>query len=161
MPKLSGIVGNAPHIAELLEAGLCCRAALIVVVIEAEGHFNKAGGTFCGKRRLIKENQKVLACTTKPTEVNSNELSWESSMSRFLDQIFSCRRDQYTGFPPHTLLEKCSIPTNGFDVAELAVELALVLCSIAVLTKRSGFWLAGIGSGLVGALIAVSVYVLH
>jgi hypothetical protein len=50
---------------------------------------------------------------------------------------------------------------DRFDVAELAVELALVLCSIAVLTKRSGFWLAGIACGLVGALIAVSVFVLH
>ena len=40
-------------------------------------------------------------------------------MSRFLDQIFSCRRDQYTGFPPRTLLEKCSIPPNAFDPAEL------------------------------------------
>ncbi len=40
-------------------------------------------------------------------------------MSRFLDQIFSCRRDQYTGFPPRTLLEKCSIPANTFDPAEL------------------------------------------
>ena len=40
-------------------------------------------------------------------------------MSRFLDQIFSCRRDQYTGFPPHTLLEKCSLPANAFDPDEL------------------------------------------
>jgi hypothetical protein len=40
-------------------------------------------------------------------------------MSRFLDQIFACRRDQYTGFPPHTLLEKCSIPANAFDQDEL------------------------------------------
>ena len=40
-------------------------------------------------------------------------------MSRFLDQIFSCRRDQYTGFPPGILLEKCSIPANAFDPDEL------------------------------------------
>jgi hypothetical protein len=40
-------------------------------------------------------------------------------MSRFLDQIFSCRRDQYTGFPPGALLEKCSIPANAFDHDEL------------------------------------------
>jgi len=40
-------------------------------------------------------------------------------MSRFLDQIFSCRRGEYTGFPPRALLEKCSIPANAFDSAEL------------------------------------------
>jgi hypothetical protein len=40
-------------------------------------------------------------------------------MSRFLDQIFSCCRDQYTGFSPPMLLEKCSIPANAFDQEEL------------------------------------------
>jgi hypothetical protein len=40
-------------------------------------------------------------------------------MSRFLDQIFCCRREQYTGFPPSTLLEKCSIPAHSFDPAEM------------------------------------------
>jgi hypothetical protein len=40
-------------------------------------------------------------------------------MSRFLDQIFSCRREEYTGFPPGALLEKCSIPANAFDPDEL------------------------------------------
>ena len=39
-------------------------------------------------------------------------------MSRFLDQIFSCRREEYTGFPPGALLEKCSIPANAFDPDE-------------------------------------------
>jgi hypothetical protein len=43
----------------------------------------------------------------------------EVCMSRFLDQIFSCRRDQYTGFPPGALLEKCPIPKNAFDQDEL------------------------------------------
>ena len=40
---------------------------------------------------------------------------------------------------------------DRFDVAELGVELALVLCSIAVLTKQRGFWFAGITVGVVGA----------
>jgi hypothetical protein len=68
---------------------------------------------------MTKENQFVLACTLKTTEVSSGELFWKCCMSRFLDQIFSCRRDQYTGFPPHILLEKCSIPANAFDRDEL------------------------------------------
>ena len=48
-----------------------------------------------------------------------------------------------------------------FDISELAVDLALVLCSIAVLTKRNGFWLTGIACGVAGALVAASVFVLH
>jgi len=42
------------------------------------------------------------------------------------------------------------------DVAELAIELALVLCSLAVLTKASSFWYSGIAAGIVGLAIAAS-----
>ncbi|HKD65860.1 MAG TPA: DUF4337 domain-containing protein [Candidatus Binataceae bacterium] len=41
------------------------------------------------------------------------------------------------------------------DIAELAVELALVLCSIAVLTKTRPFWYAGIVVGVLGTVIVV------
>jgi Domain of unknown function (DUF4337) len=47
---------------------------------------------------------------------------------------------------------------DRLDLAELAVELALVLCSIAVLTKLPSFWYGGIASGVVGALIAISAF---
>ncbi len=47
---------------------------------------------------------------------------------------------------------------DRLDLAELAIELALVLCSIAVLTKLPSFWYGGIGSGVVGAIIAISAF---
>jgi Domain of unknown function (DUF4337) len=43
-----------------------------------------------------------------------------------------------------------------YDLAELGVEIALVLCSLAVLTKSASFWYAGIGFGAAGLLIALS-----
>ena len=43
---------------------------------------------------------------------------------------------------------------NFFDLGELGIELALILCSIAVLTKRKPFWIAGILIGLVGLAVA-------
>jgi len=43
---------------------------------------------------------------------------------------------------------------DHLDYAELGVELALVLMSLAVLTKREAFWYAGIAAGVVGAGIA-------
>lgn len=42
------------------------------------------------------------------------------------------------------------------DLAELALELALVLCSLAVLTKAKSFWFIGIGSGVLGTAIALT-----
>jgi hypothetical protein len=43
---------------------------------------------------------------------------------------------------------------NWVDSGHLAVELALVLCAVAVLTKQRGFWFAGILVGMVGAGLA-------
>ncbi len=45
---------------------------------------------------------------------------------------------------------------DRFDLGELFVEFALVLCSVAVLTKRKPFWFTGIGFCAVGAAVAAS-----
>jgi len=45
---------------------------------------------------------------------------------------------------------------DRFDYGELGVELALILCSIAVLTKRAGFWYVGLLCCVAGALVAVT-----
>ena len=47
-----------------------------------------------------------------------------------------------------------------FDLGELGVELALVLCSVAILSKRSGYWYAGmavVGLGVVATSIGFFV----
>lgn len=45
--------------------------------------------------------------------------------------------------------------TDRYDMAELAVEIGLVLCSIAVLTKRTGFWISAMLCSGLGVTIAV------
>lgn len=50
---------------------------------------------------------------------------------------------------------------DRFDLAELAVELGLVLCSLAVLTKIAPFWYAGVASALIGILFAGSAFLMH
>jgi hypothetical protein len=51
---------------------------------------------------------------------------------------------------------------TGFDISELAVELALVLCAISVLTKNPRFWLVGMVCCVVGVSIAGYTYfILH
>jgi hypothetical protein len=48
--------------------------------------------------------------------------------------------------------------SNFFDGGELFIELALVLCSIALLTKMRAFWYTGIGIGAIGLLVALIPY---
>ena len=45
-----------------------------------------------------------------------------------------------------------------FDYGELAIELALVLCSVAVLTKLRGFWYGGIVAGVIGLVIGLTAF---
>lgn len=47
---------------------------------------------------------------------------------------------------------------DRFDLSELAVEMGLVLCSLAVLTKLAPFWYSGVGFGLLGAAVALSAH---
>jgi hypothetical protein len=44
---------------------------------------------------------------------------------------------------------------NWIDFGHLGLEFALVLCSVAVLTKLRLFWYAGLGVAVAGALLAL------
>jgi hypothetical protein len=50
---------------------------------------------------------------------------------------------------------------DRFDIAELAAELGLVLCSLAVLTKRANFWWFGIVAAIVGLFVAFSAFFIN
>ncbi len=56
----------------------------------------------------------------------------------------------HRGFEAHVRGER-------LELAELGVELGLVLCSLAVLTKGRNFWYAGIAAGVLGVLVSVTV----
>jgi hypothetical protein len=43
---------------------------------------------------------------------------------------------------------------NWLDFGHLGLELALVLCSVAILSKQRGFWFSGIAIALIGACLA-------
>ena len=43
----------------------------------------------------------------------------------------------------------------------LLVEMAVVLCSIAVLTKQTGYWFSGIVAGIIGVTVALSAFLVH
>jgi Domain of unknown function (DUF4337) len=49
---------------------------------------------------------------------------------------------------------------DRLDVAHLLAEVALVVCSVAVLTKRKGFWLGGIAAAGAALAVTASAYAL-
>jgi hypothetical protein len=47
---------------------------------------------------------------------------------------------------------------DRLDVAHLAAEIGIVLCSLALLTKRRGFWLVGLATAALAVALAGSAY---
>ena len=50
---------------------------------------------------------------------------------------------------------------DRFDYGHLGLELALVVCSVALLTRLRGFWYAGMVIGVIGTVVAASGLVGH
>lgn len=49
---------------------------------------------------------------------------------------------------------------DRYDGGEVILEIALIVCSLTLLTKRRIFWFAGIGLGLVGLLVTATGFLL-
>ena len=50
---------------------------------------------------------------------------------------------------------------NRFDLGEVFLEVALVIASLALLTRKQAFWFLGIASGLAGLAVAATGFLLH
>jgi hypothetical protein len=50
---------------------------------------------------------------------------------------------------------------NRFDLGEVLLEVALVITSITLLTRRRGFWIFGTALGAIGVLITATGFVIH
>ncbi|MBN9523065.1 DUF4337 family protein [bacterium] len=50
---------------------------------------------------------------------------------------------------------------DRLDVAHLAAEIGIVLCSLALLTKRKAFWFAGLVAAALAIGLAASAYTIH
>lgn len=48
--------------------------------------------------------------------------------------------------------------SDRFDLGELALQLGVVLCSLAILTKGRAFWFLGIASAVIGAVVGLTGY---
>jgi hypothetical protein len=50
---------------------------------------------------------------------------------------------------------------DRYDAGEVILEIALIICSLTLLTKKRIFWLSGIALGLVGLVVTLSGFLLH
>jgi hypothetical protein len=50
---------------------------------------------------------------------------------------------------------------DRFDAGEVILEIALIICSLTLLTKRKAFWYSGIAIGVVGFFVGASGFLVH
>ncbi len=95
---------------------------------------------------------------------NKTKAQWEKQLSDYRAELpeHMEKAKKYGTDSEARLKESAEQHHRGdrFDIAELAAELGLVLCSLAVLTKRSNFWWMGIVSAVVGLFVACSAFLI-
>lgn len=57
--------------------------------------------------------------------------------------------------------ELVSRKTDRYEAGEVILEIALIICSLTLLTKKRFFWVSGIALGLVGVCVALSGFLIH
>jgi hypothetical protein len=50
---------------------------------------------------------------------------------------------------------------DRYDAGEVILEIGLIVCSLTLLTKKRIFWVAGVGLGLLGAIVTASGFLLR
>jgi hypothetical protein len=50
---------------------------------------------------------------------------------------------------------------DRYDAGEVILEIALIICSLTLLTKRKAFWYSGIVIGVVGFFVGLSGFLVH
>jgi hypothetical protein len=50
---------------------------------------------------------------------------------------------------------------DRFDAGEVILEIALIICSLTLLTKQKGFWYSGIAIGVLGFFAGLSGFLIH
>jgi hypothetical protein len=116
-------------------------------------------------RGYTKQDRAVLLAAISSTAATPSE-KWATTLKEWRDKAQQYADDSKSNEEKakeeERLAEEAHHRSNFYDWGELGLQLGLVLSSVAVLTKRSLFWFAGIGVSVVGvALAAYGFLMLH
>jgi len=121
------------------------------------------------RRHAYQSNLEILAMMPRASgndeRYAKTTLDWEKQLDTYRKELpdHKDKAEKLSTDSEKKMDESVETHHRGdrFDVAELAAELGLVLCSLAVLTKRSNFWWLGIVSAVIGLGAACSAFFMH
>ena len=125
-----------------------------------EGHAKEAAKPKKKKGQLSEAERKRVEELVKkglPKEAAEQVVLWDEQARQYKKDVAKLEKQatekQHEGHGYEHDSEHKHHQAFYFDLGELGVELALVLCSVAILTKRAGFWYGGIAVGLLGVIV--------
>jgi hypothetical protein len=83
---------------------------------------------------------------------------YKSEIDRYEKELADIMKDARESEDEQRLTERRA---NRFDLGEVLLEAALVICSITLLTRKKLFWLIGALAGLAGVAIALTGFMIH
>jgi hypothetical protein len=119
------------------------------------------------RQYMLEADAKMLQLQPVRQEVSEQAgltiTSWQETVSRYEKETEELK-DRAQEYEKKAVEEKETSEAHHhrafyLDLGELGIQLALVLCTIAILTKRSPFWLAGIVIGVIGLGVALWAFV--
>jgi hypothetical protein len=110
---------------------------------EGEGFWPKFKASVLGAKDGHETTAKKLA--EKKSELKHGQLAEHYAQAKSLEAEAKKHED---------MSQEVHHDVTWVDYGHLGLELALVFCAVAVLTKQKQFWLTGIGFGLIGSALA-------
>jgi hypothetical protein len=83
---------------------------------------------------------------------------YEKEVERYNEQMKDIQADARGAVAAVALEERRA---DKYDLSEVLLEAALVICSITLLTKKRIFWFAGIILGIIGLVFGVGGWMVH
>jgi Domain of unknown function (DUF4337) len=91
-------------------------------------------------------------------QVEQAKQKYEKEIDRYKDQLKDADAEARKMEEEVALTQKRG---DRFDLAEVLLEAALVICSITLLTRKRFFWAMGLVIGICGVVIALAAFLVH
>jgi hypothetical protein len=104
------------------------------------------------------EDQLTIFTVQSAAKAEEIKAKYDKEITRYKGEMKDIQAEATKIEADIQVLERQS---NRFDLGEVLLEAALVICSITLLTQKRGFWIFGSLAGLTGVVIALTGFVIH
>lgn len=103
-------------------------------------------------------DQLSVFSVQSPVQANSLKEKYSKEIDRYHEEMKELNEKAKEFENEVGLVQKKG---DRFDLAEVLMEAALVICSITLLTKKKAFWMMGMVLAVVGLVLAGTAFLVH